>query len=58
MDIEILSGLKPRFCKPSNINKGNFFLGLINKHIKDDKPLRKRINKNNVKISHFCTNNH
>ena len=45
------------FCKLSNINIGKYFLGLINKHFKDDNPFRKIINKNNVKISYFCTHN-
>ena len=42
----------PTFCKLSNINIGKYFLGLINKHFKDDNPLRKIINKNNIKISY------
>ena len=47
----------PLFCQLSNINIDKYFLGLINKHLKDDNPLRKIINKNNVKISYSCTNN-
>ena len=31
----------PPFCKLSNINAEKYFLGLINKHFKDDKPLEK-----------------
>ena len=31
------------FCKLSNINIGKYFLNLINKHFKDDNPLRKII---------------
>ena len=46
---------KPPFCKLSNI--GKYFLGLINKHFKDDNPLGKIINTNNIKISDSCTNN-
>ncbi len=45
----------PHFYKLSNISK--YFLGLINKHFKDDNSPRKMINKNNVKISYSCTNN-
>ena len=45
------------FCKLSNINTGKYFLGLINKHFRDDNPLGKIINKNNVKIIYSCTNN-
>ena len=40
-----------------NLPLGKYFLGLISKHFKDDKPLKKIINKNNVKISYSCTNN-
>ena len=49
----------PPFCKLSDINKGKYFLGLINKHFKGDNSQRKLINnnKNNVKVSYSCTNN-
>ena len=47
----------PSFRKLSNINIGKYFLSLISKHFKDDNSLRKIINKNNIKISYFCTNN-
>ena len=47
--------LNPPFCKLSNI--GKYFLGLINKHFKDDNLLRKIIDKENVKIGYSCTNN-
>ena len=47
----------PPFCKLKNISIGKYFLGLINKHWKDNNPFRKIINKNNVKISYSCTNN-
>ena len=47
----------PTFCKLSNIKVGKYFLGLTNKHFKDDNSLRKIINTNNVKISYSCTNN-
>ena len=47
----------PPFCKLSNINIEKYFLSLINKHFKADKPLRKIIDKNNVKISNSCTDN-
>ena len=40
---------KPPFCKLPYINIGKYFLRLIRKHFKDDNPLRKIINKNNVK---------
>ena len=46
----------PTFCKLSNINIGKYFLGLINKHLIDNIPLRKIDKKNNVKISYSCTN--
>ena len=44
------------FCKLYDINIGKYFLGLINKHLKMITPLRKMINKNNVKISYSCIN--
>ena len=47
----------PPFCKLSNINIGKYFLGLKNKHFRDDHPLRKIINENKVNISYHCTNN-
>ena len=47
----------PPFCKLSNINIGKYYLGLINKHFKDDNLRRKIINKNNVKTSYSCSNN-
>ena len=47
----------PSFWKLSNINIGKYFLGLINKHFKDDNLLRKIINQNNVKISYSWTKN-
>ena len=42
---------------PPYIKIGKYFLGLMNKHFKDDNPLGKIINKNHVKISYSCTNN-
>ena len=52
-----ITWFNPPFCKLSNINIGKYFLGLISKHFKDDNPLRKMINQNNVKISYSCTDN-
>ena len=57
IDAEISSGLTHFFCKLSNIKIGKYFLGLINKHFKDDNLQWKIINKNNVKISYSCTHN-
>ena len=47
-----ITWFNPPFRKLSNINIGKCFPGLINKHFKDDNPIRKRINNNNVKISY------
>ena len=54
-DVKILSGLTSLFANSLKI--GEYFLGLINKHSKDDNPLRKIINKNKAKISYSCIKN-
>ena len=43
--------------QPLNYQCEEYFLGLINKHLKNDNTLSKIINKNDVKNVHSCTNN-
>lgn len=47
----------PRFCKLSNINIGNFFLNLIDKHFNNNNPSKKIFNRKTLRISHSCVNN-
>ena len=48
---------KPPFCKLTNINKGKYFLNLLDKLFNRDNLLRKILNRNTVKISYSITKN-
>ena len=47
----------PPFCKTINLNLGEIFINLIDKHFNSDNPLHKIFNRNTIKISYSCTNN-
>ena len=52
-----LYGLNPPFCKLANIDVGEYFLRLIDKHFKQDNILHKIFNRKTLKISYSCTKN-
>ena len=47
----------PPFCRLANINIGQYFLHLLDKHFNRDNPLSRIFNRNTAKISYSCTKN-
>ena len=47
----------PPFCRLANINRGKYFLHLLDKHFNRDNPLSRIFNRNTMKISYSCTKN-